>query len=103
MKKFFGLSVIAMAAMTLSACNMSLPTCGEELDNCGRGSAYTEERTARATPKKVVVRAPEPAPVMIETTTQVQEPEPMPVVEPEPVVDTQVMQSAEPQFKQISK
>ena len=93
--KIAAFALISATTVALSACG-SLPACNDELDKCDRGGAYTEERTAKASPKAYVQPVPEPTPV------------PAPVVEktpaPEPVIDeTPVMQSAEPQFTQISK
>lgn len=97
MKKIFLLSAFCVAMASLSACG-SIPTCNDGLNECDRGSAYTEERTVGIKPRVVMVEPepmPEPEPVVVV------EPEPMP--EPEPIQDVQVMRSAEPQFKQISK
>lgn len=98
--KFSALALAAFAVVALSACGgWSLPTCNEELDECNRGGAYTEERTVQAGKKRAYVQpAPAPAPM------PAPEPIPEPVPAPAPVVDdTPVMQSAEPQFTTISK
>ena len=106
MKKILGLGLVLGSVATLSACN-GIPECNEELDECSRGGAYTEERTAQADKKMVVepppAPAPAPEPVVIETPPP-PAPEPVPEPAPEPVIDdTPVMTDAEPQFKQISK
>lgn len=102
MKKSTGLLILA-ATISLSACSWTLPECYDELNECGRDSAFTEERTVKANRNRVPPPMPEPAPMP--------EPEPVAVVEPPPpppppepvIVDTQVMTSAEPEFTQISK
>lgn len=99
MKKSNGLLILA-ATISLSACSWELPTCNDELNECGRDSAYTEERTVKANRNRVPPPMPEPV-VMPEP-----EPEPVAVIEPEPepvIVDTQIMTTAEPEFTQISK
>lgn len=96
MKKILGLTVLLGSVATLSACG-TLPDCKQELDECNRGGAYTEERTVKATPRVA------PAPVVVQETVIVVE-EPAPEPAPAPViVDVPVIQSAEPQFTQISK
>ena len=102
--KFSALALSAVAAVTLSACGgWSLPTCSDELDECNRGGAYTEERTVEAGRKRSYVQpVPEPAPMPAPQPAPAPAPEPAPA--PAPVVDdTPVMQSAEPQFTTISK
>ena len=107
MKKFSGLLLVTCAAASLSACSWTLPTCYDELNECGRDSAYTEERTAKAGKKP----APRPAPEPVIQATPRPEPMPEPMPEPppppapEPVVidDSAVMQDAEPMVKHISK
>lgn len=94
--KFSAFALMTAATVAVSACG-GIPTCNDELDECSRGGAYTEERTAQAGRVKAYVQ---PAPVVEETVVVVEEPAPAPA----PVVDdTPVMQSAEPQFTQISK
>lgn len=98
MKKIFLLSAVCVAVVSLGACG-SIPACHDELDECDRGGAYTEERTVGIKPRVVMVEPepmPEPEPVVVE-------PEPMPEPEPAPIQDVQIMRSAEPQFKQIAK
>lgn len=96
MRKFLGLSILVLTSATLTACSMDIPTCNDELNNCDRGAAYTEERTVKASPKIVVAKpAPAPAP------TTVIEPAPTPVLES--VIDVKIMQSAEPKFTHVSK
>jgi len=96
--KIAAFALISTATIALSACG-NLPTCNDELDNCDRNGAYSEERTVQANrrmpePAVVVVVEPEPAVVVVV--------EPAPV--PEPVIDdAPVMKSAEPQFTHISK
>ena len=86
--KIAAFALISTATIALSACG-NLPTCNDELDNCDRNGAYSEERTVQANR-----RMPEPAVVVVV--------EPAPV--PEPVIDdAPVMKSAEPQFTHISK
>lgn len=103
MKKLFGFALLLGTTITLSACG-GIPDCKDELDECTYGGPYTEERTVEAgkrmpapPPEPVVIPepAPEPAPA----------PEPEPEPEPEPVViqDVEIMRSAEPEFKQITK
>lgn len=111
MKKFLGLLLVAGTAATLSACsNFSLPACNEDLDDCNRSGAYTEERTVPAGTRVAttpVVVAPAPAPVMVKAPT----PAPAPVIVQAPapaparviIDDTPVMRSAEPHFTHITK
>ena len=99
MKKLLGLIVLLGTTASLSACG-SLPACHDELDECNRGSAYTEERTATG-PVKVAAPAPAPAPEPM--PAPVAKPAPAPAPAPAPIVDTQVIRSAEPQFTTISK
>lgn len=107
MKKLIGFLLTTGAAVSLSACSWTLPQCNDELNECGRDSAYTEERTAKAGAKPKP--APIPEPVVIQAApppAPVPEPEPEPVAPPPPpppVVDTQVMQDAEPMIEHISK
>jgi hypothetical protein len=98
MKKLLGLSLVLAATTSLSACG-GIPTCYDELNECGRDTAYTEERTIKANRYKTVAPAPEPVVVS-------PPPAPAPVVvapPPPPPVDTQVMRSAEPMVQTISK
>jgi hypothetical protein len=101
MKKLLGLGVLVAATASLSACG-GLAQCKDELDECDRGGAYTEERTAQA--ERKVMAAPAPAPAVVAPA-----PAPAPVVvspapAPAPVInDAPVMRSAEPQFTTISK
>ena len=102
MKKLLALSLLAGTALSLSACG-GLPACNDELNECDRGGAYTEERTTQAGRYKTVLNA-QPAPAPQPAPVAKPAPAPAPVYrEPAPVVDTKVMRSAEPQFKQISK
>ena len=88
MKKIYALAASVSLSALLGACGgFNLPDCqADVLDGCGRGSAYTEERTAwpdpapmpEPTPEPVVVPAPEPA----YTPPPAPEPEPEPVREP---------------------
>lgn len=98
MKKLYGLLLATGAAVSLSACSWTLPECKDELNECGRDSAYTEERTAKAGKKPMP--APMPEPVAQPAPPPAPPPPPPP---PPPVVDTQVMQSAEPMVEHISK
>lgn len=107
MKKISGIFLVSIAAISLSACSWELPTCYDELDECGRDGAYTEERTAKAGKKKVMVK-PRPEPVVMaqpEPAPAPAAPEPPAAPAPEPIVvdDTPVMRSAEPHFQHISK
>ena len=102
MKKILVLLLVTGSALSLSACG-GIPSCNDELDECNRGGAYTEERTSQAGRYKTVLnKQPEPAPAP-------PPPPPAPVAAPPPppppapVVDTQIMRSAEPEFRQISK
>ncbi len=100
MRKLFGLAFILGATVTLSACG-AIPECRQELDECTYGGPYTEERTVEAG-KRVAVVAPAPAiPVIAPTPAPVPAPVVAPV--PAPIRDIEVIRSAEPQFKQISK
>ncbi len=97
MKKYLTLLLVAGTTMGLSACG-GIPTCNDELDECTQGGPYTEERTVQANRYKTVM--PKPAPVAKPAPA----PAPAPVAPPPaPVVDTQIMRSAEPEFRQISK
>lgn len=101
MKKLIGLFLLTGVAASLSACSMSLPTCNDELNECGRDSAYTEERTAKAKhkmPAPAPMPAPEPIPAP-EPVVEAPKPAPAPVV----VDDTPVMRSAEPMVQHVSK
>jgi hypothetical protein len=63
MKKIFA---ITLACSTLAACSNGIPECNNrDLDGCGYGHAYTEERTYKSAPKVMAapVVAPAPAPV----------------------------------------
>ncbi len=95
--KFAAFALVGATTLALSACG-GIPPCNDELDECTYGGPYTEERTVQADK-----RMPAPTPVIVEETVVVVE-EPAPAPAPTPVVDdTPVMQSAEPQFTQISK
>lgn len=95
MKKLTGILLLSGSVLSLSACG-GIPTCYDELDECGRDTAYTEERTVKANRTPAPAPAPEPV-VIIET--------PAPAPAPAPVVidDTPVMRSAEPMVEHISK
>ncbi len=101
MKKVFIMLLTIGVSSLLVACG-SLPTCHDELDNCNRDAAYTEERTVRTHTKRAAV---EPAPVVMKATPapapKAVVPTPAPVKAP--IVNAPIMQSAEPQFKHISK
>ena len=101
MKKFLGLMAVLVATSAISACSMSLPTCHDELNECGRDAAYTEERTAQANKKRKNFAKKKEMPAVKPMPKA--EPAPAPQPEPEPVVDTQVMRSAEPMVQHISK
>lgn len=102
MKKLLGLILLSGTAVSLSACSMSLPKCYDELNECGRDTAFTEERTAKAGKKPAPkMEMPEPAPMPVAEPAPMPEPEPAPA--PVVIDDTPVMQSAEPQFTQVSK
>ena len=97
--KFYSTLLTLGAVSALAACG-GIPDCDDNLDECNRGGAFTEERTAQADKKAVIVApapvvAPAPAPVVVA---------PPPAPMPAPVIDdTPVMTTAEPQFQQISK
>lgn len=94
MKKLSILALSIAATGTLAACGQ-ISQSGLCDDRQTIGCApYTNERTATAKPKVV---APEPAPV-VETV-----PEPTPEPAPAPAEEKIMMQSAEPQFNQVSK
>lgn len=100
MKKLFGLTLVLGATVTLSACG-AIPDCRQELDECTYGGPYTEERTVQAgTRAPVAAPARAPAPVIAAPAPA---PEPVAAPIPAPIRDIQVIRSAEPQFKQISK
>ena len=98
MKKTLALLLVAGSTLSLSACN-GIPKCNDLLDECDRGGPYTEERTIGTTKRTVA----KPAPAPVKAPVAVVAPTPAPIYEPAPVVDTQIMRSAEPEFKQISK
>ncbi len=98
MKKILGLAVLMASVTSLTACG-GLPTCNDELDNCNRDAAYTEERTAKAR-QKIVVATPVPVIEEVEAPV-IEKPEPAPV--PVVIDDAPVMQSAEPMVQHISK
>lgn len=100
MKKILAALLVTGSALSLSACG-GIPKCNDELNECGRDTAYTEERTVKGDMYRTVLnKQPEPAPVIVEERKVVVETTPPP---PPPVVDTKIMTTAEPQFKQISK
>jgi len=104
MKKTLALLLVAGSALSLSACG-NIPKCNDALDECTHGGPYTEERTIQTNDRRVVAKpapAPEPAPAPVMAAPK---PAPAPVVmpAPAPIVDTKIMRSAEPEFKQISK
>lgn len=112
MKKISGFLVTVTAVAALSACSWELPQCHDELDKCGRDTAYTEERTAKAGKRMAVKPRPEP---VVQAPQPAPEPAPAPAPEPEPVVHVQpdpppplpadhdMMGSAEPMVQHISK
>ncbi|MEM9470030.1 MAG: hypothetical protein AAF988_07685 [Pseudomonadota bacterium] len=83
-------ALTCLAVLSLSACG-TIPACDNELDNCNRGGAFSEERTVLATPKVIA----EPAPTPVEAVA--------PAPAPAPAEEKIMMQSAEPQFNQIAK
>jgi len=103
MKKILLLPIVLFS---LSACGaFSIPQCVDELDNCSRGGAYTEERTARGVQRVQIVQTP-----IMPEIVPMPEPVAQPVVEPvpeavyeAPSIERRIMRSAEPQFKQITK
>lgn len=100
MKKLFGLTLLLGVTTTLAACG-GIPKCNDELDKCTYGGPYTEERTIEAGKRKP---APPPAPEPVVMPAPVPEPAPAYVApEPEPIRDVEIMRSAEPEFRQISK
>lgn len=81
MKKIFG---ITLACLTLGACADGIPACNNAtLDGCGRGSAYTDDRTFMSTPKP----APAPAPVAAPAPAPAPVAAPAPAPAPAPVPD----------------
>lgn len=109
MKKILSLSLLLGTTAILSACN-GIPACNDELDECTYGGPYTEERTVQAgvripapppppAPEPVVMPAPEPAPA----PTPAPPPPPPPEPVPEIIQDVEIMRSAEPEFRQITK
>lgn len=98
MKKITGFLVLMGTVATLSACSNGLPTCYDELNECGRDTAYTEERTVKANRKKAPAPEPVPAPVVAPAPAPEPAPAPAPVV-----VDAPVMRSAEPMIQHIAK
>ncbi|NQZ13780.1 MAG: hypothetical protein HRT94_02995 [Alphaproteobacteria bacterium] len=92
MKKLSILALSIAATTALAACGqMSQSGLCDDQQTIGC-APYTNERTAMAKPK-AVVETPAPAPVA----------EPAPEPAPAPAEEKIMMQSAEPQFKQISK
>lgn len=96
MKKILTLALTGLATVTLAACANGIPDCNnDQLDGCGRGGAYTDQRTKPAGQTKPapvpapVVAAPAPAPI----ATPVPAPEPEPAPAPAPV-DTSIMKQA---------
>lgn len=93
MKKILSLTLVGASAALLAACANGIPECNNnQIDGCGRGGPYTDERTAvgRPAPAPVVQQQVivEPVPVVSETTTiVVEEPAPAPV-------DTSIMRQA---------
>lgn len=98
MRKLSIIAITAGLAGAMAACSPIQQT-GLCDDQQTIGCApYTDERTVYARPKAPM---PEPTP---EPVAPAPAPQPAPEPMPEPVIDdTPVMQSAEPQFKQISK
>lgn len=96
MKKILTLSLTGLATVTLAACANGIPECNNnQLDGCGRGGAYTDERTATGRPS-----APAPAPVVVAPPAPAPVAEPVPAPAPEPIpapapVDTSIMKQAE--------
>jgi len=99
MKKLFGLALLLGTTATLSACG-GIPECRQELDECTYGGPYTEERTVQAGKR---MPAPAPEPVVMPAPTPAPAPVAAPAPAPEPIRDIEVMRSAEPEFKQITK
>lgn len=99
MKKISTLALTGLATVTLAACANGIPECNnDQLDGCGRGGAYTDQRTVPAGRTKAepapapVVAAPAPAPAPV--AEPVPAPEPVLAPAPEPV-DTGIMTQAE--------
>lgn len=101
MNKLFGLMLVLSATVTLSACG-AIPACNDELDECTYGGPYTEERTVE-TGKRMVVPEPVPAPAPTPAPAPAPVVAPAPAPAPEPIRDVEVMRSAEPQFRQVTK
>ncbi len=105
MTKITTLFLCGTTAVLLAACSTPIPEChDQDLDKCGFGTVYSDERTALGTQKPApapapIVAAPQPAPVAEPA------PAPEPVAEPEPEpapapADTTIMRQAdEPDFR----
>lgn len=88
MKKLLSSTLVLSSAVLLAACSGTTDCVTDELDGCGRGSAYTEERTILSGARKP---APAPAPVAEPAYTApapAPTPAPAPAPVPEPVTGT---------------
>ncbi len=98
MKKILTLTLTGVSAALLSACANGIPECqNQDMDKCGHGTVYSEERTAvgekKADPAPApVVVAPTPAPVPAPAPAPAPAPEPAPAPAP---ADTSIMQQAD--------
>ncbi len=94
MKKILSLA-LAGSVVTLAACSTPIPECkNADMDKCGHGTVYSEERTepvgipaAQPVAPAPVVAPPPPAPAPV--------PAPAPAPEPAPApADTTIMKQA---------
>lgn len=97
MTKILTLALTGVSAALLAACSTPIPDCkNPDMDKCGHGTVYSEERTAVGSPK-VAAPAPIPAPVVAPPVAQpvpAPAPEPIPAPAPAPA-DTTIMQQAQ--------
>lgn len=98
MKKMMTFALAGVSASLLAACANGIPECqNQDMDKCGFGTVYSEERTEPVSGPK----APEPAPVVVQPPpAPVAQPAPAPAPEPEPApapepVDTSIMRQAD--------
>ncbi len=98
MKTILTLALTGVSAALLAACSTPIPDCqNQDMDKCGKGTVYSEERTATGSPR-VAPPAPIPAPVAVPppvapVAQPAPAPEPIPAPAPAPA-DTTIMQQA---------
>lgn len=94
--------ITGVSAALLAGCANGIPECNnQDMDKCGYGTVYSEERTAVGEKKDMAQPAPvvvQPAPVA-EPQQPAPAPEPEPELAPEPApapepVDTSIMREA---------